>query len=238
LSLSGIHEATPTAWRLQIELPNAPSDSLAHFYSDLAKKISEHAGTRDGVTRNEAGYFQHDGNPNAPPYSRNLHLASFEVNLYALALHNSITPTWLSRNYSRHGKSVTSQATEIGPTAIDVLVTSWEGHLTCSETIKLAHMVSKQSDLHNEMQKSAAELALSCLNHCSLLNPNDIRNALVQCREHSLSAFELALITVETNAIDRDGLIPEALFEVSKQWEWLHEYQTNSTMHRNDKIAK
>jgi hypothetical protein len=214
------------------DVPNAPSDSLAHFYSGLAKKISEHAGTRDGVTRNEAGYFQHDGNPNAPPYSRNLHLASFEVNLYALAIHNSITPTWLSRNYSRHGKSVTSQATEIGPTAIDVLVTSWEGHLTCSETIKLAHMVSKQSDLHNEMQKSAAELALSCLDHCSLLNPNDIRNALVQCREYSLSEFKQALITVETNAIDRDGLIPEALFEVSKQWEWLHEYQTNSTMHR------
>ena len=215
------------------DVPNAPSDSLAHFYSGLAKKISEHAGTRDGITRNEAGYFQHDGNPNAPPYSRNLHLASFEVNLYALAIHNSITPTWLSRNYSRHGKSVTSQATEIGPTAIDVLVTSWEGHLTCSETIKLAHMVSKQSDLHNEMQKSAAELALSCLDHCSLLNPNDIRNALVQCREYSLSEFKQALITVETNAIDRDGLIPEALFEVSKQWEWLHEYQTNSTMHRN-----
>ena len=123
---------------------------------------------------------------------------------------------------------------ELGAQAIDVLVGSWEGHLTCAETINLSLMASKQSDLRNEMQKSAAELALGCLQHCALLQPNDIRNALIQCRDYQLSTFELALVTVETNGVDRDGLIPEALFEVSKQWEWLHEKRTAKQLHRKD----
>ena len=228
------------------DIPNAPSDSLANFFFDLAKKLLEQAGMRSDYNfhaqPNDA-FFMNDqvsnhqrANPNSPPYSRNLHLASFEVQLYALAVHNSITSTWLSRNYSRHGRSVTVQAMELGAQAIDVLVRSWEGHLTCAETINLALMASKQSDLRNEMQKSAAELALSCLQHCALLQPNDIRNALIQCRDYQLSTFELALVTVETNGIDRDGLIPEALFEVSKQWEWLHEKRTPKNLHRKDNL--
>ena len=208
--------------------PNAPSDALANFYSDLAKKILEYSGTRS-----DDGYFQHDGNPNAPPYSRNLHLASFEVQLYALALNNSMTNTWQSRNYSRYGKTVTHAAMEIGSSAIDVLVASWQGHLTPSEAIKLALMASKQSDLQNEMRKSASELALSCLNHCSGLNLRDISNALIQCRDYSIRAFEKAMTIVESNLIDRDSLIPEALFEVSKQWEWLHEsLHSDPILHR------
>ena len=201
---------------------------MANFYSDLAKKILEYSGTRS-----DDGYFQHDGNPNAPPYSRNLHLASFEVQLYALALNNSMTNTWQSRNYSRYGKTVTHAAMEIGSSAIDVLVASWQGHLTPSEAIKLALMASKQSDLQNEMRKSASELALSCLNHCSGLNLRDISNALIQCRDYSIRAFEKAMTVVESNLIDRDSLIPEALFEVSKQWEWLHEsLHSDPILHR------
>ena len=74
------------------------------------------------------------------------------------------------------------------------------------------------------MQRAAAELALSCLHHCSNLTPNDIRNALIQCRDYSLPMLEKACNAVELSALEtgRDGPIPEALFETAKQWEWLY----------------
>ena len=73
------------------------------------------------------------------------------------------------------------------------------------------------------MQRAAAELALSCLNHCYSLKANDIRNALVQCRDYSPAMLEKACNAVEISALEtgRDRPIPEALFETSKQWEWL-----------------
>ena len=41
------------------------------------------------------------------------------------------------------------------------------------------------------------------------------------------------MTVVESNLIDRDSLIPEALFEVSKQWEWLHEsLHSDPILHR------
>ena len=75
---------------------------------------------------------------NPPGTHKNLHLAAFEVGLYALGLQNCVSGTWLSRTYSMFGSWVTSQAMEIGSIALDVLITSWEGHLTCNEAVCLA----------------------------------------------------------------------------------------------------
>ena len=146
---------------------------------------------------------------------------------------------------------------EIGSLALDVLLTCWEGHLTCVETVALALKASKvlvskkleifldwirpvwavhffsfeiflnlliaRKERDREMQRAAAELALSCLNHCYSLKANDIRNALVQCRDYSPAMLEKACNAVEISALEtgRDRPIPEALFETSKQWEWL-----------------
>lgn len=212
------------------DVPNAPSESMAFFYSNLAKSILNEAG--GGL--NQIGIFQSNALSSTPATNKNLHLAAFEVGLYALGLHNCVSGTWLSRTYSMFGSWVTSQAMELGSIALDVLVTSWEGHLTCSETVILALKASKaRYERHREMQRAAAELALSCLHHCSSLTPNDIRNALIQCRQYSLPMLEKACNAVEISALEtgRDGPIPEALFETSKQWEWLY---LTSNMNESD----
>ena len=209
------------------DVPNAPSESMAVFYLNLARSILNAAG---GGTF-QIGIFQSNATASVPATHKNLHLAAFEVGLYALGLHNCVSGTWLSRTYSMFGSWVTGQAMEptLGSIALDVLVTSWEGHLTCSETVSLALKASKaRYERHKEMQRAAAELALSCLHHCSSLHPNDIHNALIQCRQYSLPMLEKACSAVEISALEtgRDGPIPEALFATSKQWEWLYDMST------------
>ena len=97
----------------------------------------------------------------------------------------------------------------------------WAVHFFSFEIFLNLLIARKERD--REMQRAAAELALSCLNHCYSLKANDIRNALVQCRDYSPAMLEKACNAVEISALEtgRDRPIPEALFETSKQWEWL-----------------
>ncbi|MED6255457.1 Zinc finger SWIM domain-containing protein 8, partial [Ataeniobius toweri] len=158
-------------------VPNQPSEAAAHFYFELAKTVLIKAGgnSSTSIFTQPSASGGHQG-----PH-RNLHLCAFEIGLYALGLHNFVSPNWLSRTYSSHVSWITGQAMEIGSAALNILVECWDGHLTPPEVASLADRASRARDLN--MVRAAAELALSCLPHAHALNPNEIQRALVQCKE-------------------------------------------------------
>lgn len=73
------------------------------------------------------------------------------------------------------------QAIEIGSVAINILIDTWEGHLTPTEVASMADKASRGRDA--AMKRAAAELALSCLAHAQALNPQETKRALLQCKE-------------------------------------------------------
>jgi hypothetical protein len=80
-------------------------------------------------------------------------MCAFQIGLYALGLHNRVSPNWLSRTYSSHVSWITCQATEIGASAISFLMGTWEGHLTPPEAASMADKASKSRD--NAMVKKS-----------------------------------------------------------------------------------
>ncbi|XP_062851599.1 zinc finger SWIM domain-containing protein 8 [Trichomycterus rosablanca] len=197
-------------------VPNQPSEAAAHFYFELAKTVLVKAGgnSSTSIFTQPSASGGHQG-----PH-RNLHLCAFEIGLYALGLHNFVSPNWLSRTYSSHVSWITGQAMEIGSAALNILVECWDGHLTPPEVASLADRASRARDPN--MVRAAAELALSCLPHAHALNPNEIQRALVQCKEQDNMMLEKACMAVE-EAAKGGGVYPEVLFEVAHQWYWLYE---------------
>ncbi|XP_057197744.1 zinc finger SWIM domain-containing protein 8 isoform X1 [Triplophysa rosa] len=197
-------------------VPNQPSEAAAHFYFELAKTVLIKAGgnSSTSIFTQPSASGGHQG-----PH-RNLHLCAFEIGLYALGLHNFVSPNWLSRTYSSHVSWITGQAMEIGSAALNILVECWDGHLTPPEVASLADRASRARDPN--MVRAAAELALSCLPHAHALNPNEIQRALVQCKEQDNAMLEKACMAVE-EAAKGGGVYPEVLFEVAHQWYWLYE---------------
>ncbi|CAJ1066860.1 zinc finger SWIM domain-containing protein 8 isoform X2 [Xyrichtys novacula] len=197
-------------------VPNQPSEAAAHFYFELAKTVLIKAGgnSSTSIFTQPSASGGHQG-----PH-RNLHLCAFEIGLYALGLHNFVSPNWLSRTYSSHVSWITGQAMEIGSAALNILVECWDGHLTPPEVASLADRASRARDPN--MVRAAAELALSCLPHAHALNPNEIQRALVQCKEQDNVMLEKACVAVE-EAAKGGGVYPEVLFEVAHQWYWLYE---------------
>ncbi|XP_054651389.1 zinc finger SWIM domain-containing protein 8 isoform X1 [Dunckerocampus dactyliophorus] len=197
-------------------VPNQPSEAAAHFYFELAKTVLIKAGgnSSTSIFTQPSTSGGHQG-----PH-RNLHLCAFEIGLYALGLHNFVSPNWLSRTYSSHVSWITGQAMEIGSAALNILVECWDGHLTPPEVASLADRASRARDPN--MVRAAAELALSCLPHAHALNPNEIQRALVQCKEQDNMMLEKACMAVE-EAAKGGGVYPEVLFEVAHQWYWLYE---------------
>ena len=109
---------------------------------------------------------------------------------------------------------------EIGSAAINILIDTWEGHLTPPEVASLADRASRGRDPN--MVRAAAELALSCLPHAQALNPTEIQRALIQCKEQSRDMLERASLAVES-AAKGGGVYPEVLFDVAKRWYELYE---------------
>ncbi len=109
---------------------------------------------------------------------------------------------------------------EIGSAAINILIDTWEGHLTPPEVASLADRASRGRDPN--MVRAAAELALSCLPHAQALNPTEIQRALIQCKEQSRDMLERACLAVES-AAKGGGVYPEVLFDVAKRWYELYE---------------
>lgn len=203
-------------------VPNQPSEAAAHFYFELAKTVLIKAGgnSSTSIFTQPSASGGHQG-----PH-RNLHLCAFEIGLYALGLHNFVSPNWLSRTYSSHVSWITGQAMEIGSAALNILVECWDGHLTPPEVASLADRASRARDPN--MVRAAAELALSCLPHAHALNPNEIQRALVQCKEQDNVMLEKACMAVE-EAAKGGGVYPEVLFEVAHQWYWLYEQSVGGT---------
>ncbi|KAI1293768.1 Zinc finger SWIM domain-containing protein 8 [Halotydeus destructor] len=212
-------------------IPNQPSEASAHFMFELAKTVLSKAGGNS----NTAVLFtqQPSGQSHRGPH-RALHMCAFQIGVYALGLHNAVSPNWLSRTYSSHVSWITGQATEIGAAAISFLTETWERHLTPPEVASLADRASRGRD--PQMVKAAANLALSCLPHAHALNPNEIARALIQCKEQSNELLERACLAVES-AAKGGGVYPEVLFEVARKWfelyeESLQEPASNSTSSR------
>lgn len=141
---------------------------------ELAKTVLIKAGGNSSTSLfTQASTSQNHHGPH-----RALHMCAFQLGLYALGLHNCVTPNWLSRTYSSHVSWITGQAMEIGAPAISFLIESWEGHLTPPEAVGIADKSSRGSDPN--MVRAAAELALSCLPHAHALNPNEVQRAILQ----------------------------------------------------------
>ncbi|XP_019639410.1 PREDICTED: zinc finger SWIM domain-containing protein 8-like [Branchiostoma belcheri] len=217
----GRHEtAVPT-------IPNHPSEASAHYMFELAKTVLTKAGGNSSTSL----FTQPSASSGQQGPHRALHMCAFEIGLYALGLHNCVSPNWLSRTYSSHVSWITGQAMEIGSAAISLLVEQWEGHLTPPEVASLADRASRARD-HNMVQ-AAAQLALSVLPHAHALNPNEIQRALVQCKEMNFEMLEKGCLAVE-RAAKGGGVPAEVLFEVARQWFWLYEKSLNTGANRNN----
>lgn len=196
-------------------IPNQPSEASAHFMFELAKTVL----TKAGGTSTTSLFTQPTANQNPRGPQRALHMCAFQIGLYALGLHNRVSPNWISRTYSSHVSWITGQAMEIGPTAISFLMGTWEGHLTPPEAANIADRASRGRD--TAIVTAAAELALSCLNHAHALNPNEIARAILQCKEQSVQMLENACLAVE-KAATGGGVYPEVMFEVARHWHDLY----------------
>ncbi|KAK6633958.1 hypothetical protein RUM44_004565 [Polyplax serrata] len=197
--------------RMYPSIPNQPSEAGAHFMFELAKTVLNKAGGNSSTSLfTQASTSQQHHGPH-----RALHFCAFQIGLYALGLHNCVSPNWLSRTYSSHVCWITGQAVDIGALAISFLIDTWEGHLTPPEAASIADRASRARDINTV--RAAAELALSCLPHAHALNPNEIQRAIVQCKEQSEVMLERSCLTVE-NAAKGGGVYPEVLFQVAKYW--------------------
>lgn len=193
-------------------IPNQPSEASAHFMFELAKNVL----TKAGGTSSTSLFTQATTNNNHHGPHRALHMCAFQLGLYALGLHNCVSPNWLSRTYSSHVSWIIGQAMEIGAPAISFLIDTWEGHLTPPEAAGMADRASSRG-WDSNMVYPAAELALSVLPHAAALNPNEIQRAILQCKEQSDQMLERACLTVE-KAAKGGGVYPEVLFQVAKYW--------------------
>ena len=92
----GKNRITPT-------VPNQPSEASSHFMFELAKNVLTKAGGNSATSM-----FTQPSNTNSHngPH-RALHLCAFQIGLYALGLHNCVSPNWLSRTYSSHVSWIT-----------------------------------------------------------------------------------------------------------------------------------
>lgn len=194
---------------------------------ELAKNVL----TKAGGTSSTSLFTQATTNQNHHGPHRALHMCAFQLGLYALGLHNCVSPNWLSRTYSSHVSWILGQAMEIGAPAISFLIDTWEGHLTPPEAAGMADRSSRGWD--RNMVYPSAELALSVLPHAAALNPNEIQRAILQCKEQSDQMLERACITVES-AAKGGGVYPEVLFQVARYWYELYVRNTPGGEHEHD----
>ena len=207
--------------RIMPTLPNQPSEASAHFMFELSKTVLAKAGGNSSTSL----FTQPSNNNQHTGPHRNLHLCAFQIGLYALGLNNCVSPNWLSRTYSSHVSWISGQAMEIGTAAINILIETWEGHLTPPEAASLADKAARGRDPN--MVRAAAELALSCLPQAQALNPSEVQRALFQCKEQSRDMLEKACLAVES-AAKGGGVYPEVLFDVARQWFELSEEAAQS----------
>jgi len=86
-------------------LPNQPSEAGAHFMFELAKIVLSKA----GGSSNQSLFTQPSNGQNPRGPHRALHMCAFHIELYAIGLHNAVSPNWLSRTYSSHVSWITGE---------------------------------------------------------------------------------------------------------------------------------
>lgn len=86
-------------------IPNQPSEAGAHFMFELAKTVLNKA----GGTSSTSLFTQASTSQNHHGPHRALHMCAFQLGLYALGLHNCVSPNWLSRTYSSHVSWITGK---------------------------------------------------------------------------------------------------------------------------------
>lgn len=86
-------------------IPNQPSEAGAHFMFELAKTVLNKA----GGTSSTSLFTQPSTSQNHHGPHRALHMCAFQLGLYALGLHNCVSPNWLSRTYSSHVSWITGK---------------------------------------------------------------------------------------------------------------------------------
>lgn len=86
-------------------IPNQPSEAGAHFMFELAKTVLIKA----GGTSSTSLFTQASTSQNHHGPHRALHMCAFQLGLYALGLHNCVSPNWLSRTYSSHVSWITGE---------------------------------------------------------------------------------------------------------------------------------
>lgn len=204
-------------------IPNTPSEASAHFMFELAKTVLAKAGGN-----NTSVLFTQPPSSSNGRAHRNLHMCAFQIGLYALGLHNAVSPNWLSRTYSSQVSWITAQAMEIGHQAIAFLIDTWEGHFTPNEVASLADRASRGQE--QSMVTAAAQLALSCLPHSHALTPSEIQRALIQCKEQSTEMLERACLAVES-AAQGGGVNPDVLFHVARKWYELYDQEVIKARH-------
>ncbi|XP_059097624.1 zinc finger SWIM domain-containing protein 8-like [Tigriopus californicus] len=197
-------------------IPNQPSEASAHFMFELAKTVLNKA----GGTSTTSLFTQANQNIRGP--HKALHMCAFQIGLFALGLSNMVTANWLSRTYSGNVSWITSQALELGCSALNFLMNTWEGHFSPTEVASLADKASKSRD--NTMVRAGAELALSVCHHAGALNPTETQRAIEQCNEQSVQMLEKACLAVE-KASASGGVPPEVIFEVARHWFRLYDKQ-------------
>lgn len=202
-------------------IPNHPSEAAAHFMFELAKSVLAKAG---GNSSTSLFTQPSDNGINRGPH-RALQVCAFQIGLYALGLHNCVTPNWLSRTYSTNVSWITGQAIELGAVAVLFLCDTWQGHLTPPEAAHIADCSSRSPD--QSVVRAAAALALSVLPHAHALNQSEIQRALLQCREQSVELLEKACLAVEA-ASKGGGVYPEVLFSIASKWFELYERTCSS----------
>ena len=136
-------------------------------------------------------------------------------------IHNYSSPNWFSRTYSSYVSWIETLAVEIGTRALHMLNEKWEGVLTPSEAAQIASRSSRGGD--QVLRRTAVELSLSCLQYCQSLNAVEVTQIISMCREQqNPEMLERACSTLE-NASRQGGVQPELLFQVAREWHYLHE---------------
>ena len=141
--------------------------------------------------------------------------------IFALNIHNYSSPNWFSRTYSSYVSWIETLAIDIGTRALRMLNEKWEGVLTPSEAAQIASRASRGGD--QVLRRTAVELSLSCLQYCQSLNAVEVTQVISMCREQQdAEMLERACSTLE-NASRQGGVQPELLFQVAREWDYLHE---------------
>jgi hypothetical protein len=197
--------------------PNQPTEAAAHFMFELAKTVFDKAGGNS----NTAHLFRPQlvAQNGVRSIHRKLHMCTLRIALYALGLHNRISPNWDWRTYNGKAHFIHEQALEIGLPGIKFLCENWQGYLTPVEAAAIAAKAGCSIDA--ETKRIAAEMAKSCLRYIDHLDYSAVTRILDQCKEQSVEMIEEACSEIEQIAED-GSLGADILFATARAWHCLY----------------